>query len=123
MTHEEELPNSRNDLRRKGMQNVRKPMGSKQSILSGNKLSLHVKAIETCILTLSSGFNLKLEKTFYVPIFSRSLIFVSRLVPFVYSFNFKDTSFKLFYNFNVLGMTSCLMVFIFLVYKMMSLIV
>ena len=77
-----------------GMQNLKKPVGSEQSILLGNKLGLHVEAIGTCILTLSSGFILKLERTFYVPSFSRNLISISRLVPFGYSFNFKDTSFE-----------------------------
>jgi len=57
-----------------------------------------MEAIGTCILTLSSGFILKLKKTFYVPSFSLNLISVSRLVPFGYSFNFKDTLFELFYN-------------------------
>jgi len=81
-----------------GMQNIRKPVGSKQSILSGNKLGSLVEAIGTCILTLSNGFIFKLEKTYYVSSFSRNLIFVFRLVPFGYSFNFKDMSFELFYN-------------------------
>ena len=35
--------------------------------------------------------------------FSLNLIFVSKLVPFGYSFNFKDTSFELFYNFEYVG--------------------
>ena len=42
---------------------------------------------------------MKLERTFYVPSFSQNLISVSKLVPFGYSFNFKDTTFGLFYNF------------------------
>ena len=50
----------------------------------------HVEAIRTCILTLSSGFVLVLEKTFYVASFSRNLISISRLVPCGYFFNFKD---------------------------------
>ena len=65
-----------------GLQNLRKPVGSEQSILSGNKMGSHVEAIGTCYLTLSSGFVLELEKTFYVSSFSRNLISVSRLVPF-----------------------------------------
>ncbi|KAH1217186.1 hypothetical protein GmHk_13G037893 [Glycine max] len=48
-------------------QNLRKLVGSEQSILSGNKLGSPVEAIETCILTLSSDFILKLERTFYIP--------------------------------------------------------
>ena len=79
-----------------GLQNLRKPVGSEQSILSGNKMGSHVEAIGTCHLVLSSGFVLKLEKTFYVPSFSRNLISVSRLVPFGFSFTFSDKSFNLY---------------------------
>ena len=86
-----------------GMQNLRKPVGSEQNILSGNKLGLPVQAIGTCILTLSNDFILKLARTFYVPSFSPNLIYVSRLVPFGYSLNFKDTSFELFYNSECVG--------------------
>ena len=78
-------------------------MENEQSILSGNKLGSPVEATGTSILTLSSDFILKLERTFYVPCFSRNLISISRLVPFGYSFNFKDTSFELFYNFECVG--------------------
>ena len=73
-----------------GFQNLRKPVGSEQSILSRNKMSSNVEAIVTFYLTLSSGFVLELEKTFYVPSFSRNLISVSRLVPFGYSLKFSE---------------------------------
>ena len=63
----------------------------------------HVKAIGTCSLILSSGFILNLEKTFYIPTFSRNLISVSRLVPFGYSFNFSDTYFNLYYKSDLVG--------------------
>jgi transposase InsO family protein len=86
-----------------GLQNLRKPMGSEQSILSGKKMGSHVEAIRTCYLILSSGFVLKLEKTFYVPSFSRNLISVSRLVPFEYSFTFSSSSFSLFYKSDCVG--------------------
>jgi transposase InsO family protein len=86
-----------------GLQNLRKPVGSEQSILSGNKMGSHVEAIGTCYLTLSSGFVLELEKTFYVPSFSRNLISVSRLVPFGYSFNFSEIYFSLFYKSDCVG--------------------
>ena len=56
-------------------------MGSELSILSGNKMGSHVEAMETCTLTLSNVFVLVLERTLYVPSFSRNLIFVSKLVP------------------------------------------
>ena len=71
-----------------GMQNLRKPMTSEQFILSGNKMGLHVEAIGTCYLTLNGGFVLELQRTFYVPSFSRNLILVSRLVLFGYFFHF-----------------------------------
>jgi hypothetical protein len=86
-----------------GMQDLRKPVGSEQTVLSGSRMGSHVEAIGTCILILDNGFVLKLERTFYVPSFSRSLISVSRLVPFGYSFHFKDTSFELFYNSKCVG--------------------
>ena len=85
------------------MQNLRKLVGSEQNILSSNKLGSLVEAIGTCILTLSNDFILKLERTFYVIIFSRILIPISRLIPFGYSFNFKDTSFELLYNVECFG--------------------
>jgi transposase InsO family protein len=86
-----------------GLQNLRKPVGSEHSILLGNKMGSHVEAIGTCYLILSSGFVLKLEKTFYVPSFSRNLISVSRLVPFEYSFTFSGSSFSLFYKSDCVG--------------------
>ena len=63
----------------------------------------HVEVVGTCNLVLSSGFILNLEKTFYVPSFSRSLISVSRVVPLGYSFNFYETSLNLFYKSNLVG--------------------
>ena len=104
-----------------GLQNLRKPVGSEQSILSGNKMGSHVEAIGTCYLALSSGFVLKLEKTFYVPSFSRNLISVSRLVPFGYSLNFSEKNFLVYsINLIMLGMVFCLMFFTALIYKTMS---
>ena len=78
-------------------------MGSKLSILSRNKMRSHVKAIGTCKLVLSIGFVLVLEKTFYVPSFSKNMISISRLVPFGYSFNLFDISLSLFYKFDLVG--------------------
>ena len=71
-----------------GLENLRKPMGYELSIFSGNKMHSHVEAIGAYNIILSSGFVLVLEKTFYVPSFSKNLISISRLVPFGYSFNF-----------------------------------
>ena len=78
-------------------------MGSELSMLLGNKMGSHVEAIGTCTLTLSNGFVLVLEKTFYVPSFSRNLIYVSRLVAFGFSFSFQDIVFNLFYESNRIG--------------------
>ena len=85
------------------MQNLRKLVGNELSILSGNKMGSPVEAIGTCTLTLDNGFVLVLERTFYVPSFSRNLISVSRLVPLGFSFTFQDNVFNLFYKSNNIG--------------------
>ena len=46
---------------------------------------------------------LELEKTFYVPSFSRNLISVSRLVSLGYSFNFSDVTLSLFHKYDLVG--------------------
>ncbi|XP_074306344.1 uncharacterized protein LOC141641586 [Silene latifolia] len=86
-----------------GMTNLRKSVGSELSIYSGNWISSHVDAIGTCSLILSSGFILHLEKTFYVPNFSRNLISVSRLVPLGFTFNFSDSGFSILRNSEIIG--------------------
>ena len=86
-----------------GLHDLRKPVGSEQSIYSGNKMPSHVEAIGTCKLVLSSGFILSLEKTFYVPGFSRNLISVSRLISVGYSFNFSDSGFSLSNKSEIVG--------------------
>ena len=78
-------------------------MGSEQSIYFGNKMHSHVEGVGTYRLVLCSGFVLELEKTFYVPSFSRNLISVSRLVPFGYSFQFSDKSLNLYYKSDIVG--------------------
>ena len=75
-------------------------MGSELSILSSNKIGSHVEAIGTCALMLSNDFVLVLEMTFYVPSFSRNLIYVSRLVSLGFSFTFQDTVFNLSHKSN-----------------------
>ena len=62
-----------------------------------------MEAVETCRLVLDSGFVLDLEKTFYIPSFSRNLISVSRLIPLGYSFEFYETFFCLFYKLSLIG--------------------
>ena len=78
-------------------------MRSEQCIYSSNKMSSRVEAIDTCSLVLSSGFILELEKTFYVPSFSRNLISISRLVPLGFSFNFTALGFSLSNKSKVIG--------------------
>ena len=78
-----------------GFLNQRKPIESERSIYSGNRIGSHVEAISTYRFVLRSGFVLDLERTFYVPSFSRNLISVSRLVPHGFSFNFVGTSLHL----------------------------
>ena len=94
---------------------LRKPVGSEQCIYSGNKMCLYVEGVGTCSLVLSSDFILYLEKTFYIPSFSKNLISVSRLVLFGYSFQFSDKSFTLYYKSIVVGMVFCLMVLFVLI--------
>ena len=62
-----------------------------------------MEAIGTYSLKLSSGFTLQLEKTFYVPSFSRNLISISALVPFGISYNFLDTGFNFLIKSEVIG--------------------
>jgi hypothetical protein len=63
----------------------------------------HVEAIGACNLILSSNFNLVLEKTFYVPSFSKNLIYASRLAPLGLSFKFKDSGFALVNKSGIVG--------------------
>ena len=86
-----------------GLENLRKPMGSEQFIYSGSKMSAHVEAVGTCNLVLSSGFIMHLEKTFYVPSFCKNLIYISRLAPLGFYFNFSDFSFTLTNKYEIVG--------------------
>ena len=86
-----------------GFLNQRKPLGSECSIYSGNQMPSHVEAVGTCKLILNSGHVLILDRTFYIPSFSRNLISVSRLVPCGYCFNFSGDSFQLIKNSIVVG--------------------
>ena len=70
-------------------------MGSERYIHLGGRSSSHVEAIEACSLKLSSCCVLQLEKTFYVPIFSRNLFSILAFVPLGISCNFNDIGFTL----------------------------
>ena len=72
-----------------GMTNLRRPVGSEESTYSGNKMYSRVEGVVTCSSVLRSGFIFNLEKTFYIPSFSRNLISASKLVPLDISFNFQ----------------------------------
>ena len=56
-----------------------------------------------CRLVLDSGFVLDLEKTFYIPSFTRNLISHSWFVSLGYSFEFYETFFLLFYKSSLIG--------------------
>ena len=86
-----------------GMRNLRKPMGSEHNVLSGNKVGSHVESIGTCSVVLDNGYVLDLERTFYIPSFSRNLISVSRLVALGYSFKFSYSTFSLFCKSELIG--------------------
>ena len=86
-----------------GMRNLRKPVGNEQNVLSGNKVCSHAKSIRTCNLVLDNGYVLDLERTFYIPSFSRTLISVSGLVPLGYSFKFSYCTFILFCKSKLIG--------------------
>ncbi|KAF7812098.1 Retrovirus-related Pol polyprotein from transposon TNT 1-94 [Senna tora] len=86
-----------------GFLNQRKPTSSEQYIYLGNKMGSLVEAIGTCKLILNSGFVLILDRTFYVPSYSRNLISISKLVPLGYSFEFSNNMFKLFFKSNIVG--------------------
>ena len=85
------------------MQNLRKPVGSEQNVLSDNKVGSHVESFGTCNLFLDNGYVLDLEMTFYRPSFSRNLILVSRLVALGYSFMFSNYNFGLFCKSELIG--------------------
>nr|CAN71521.1 hypothetical protein VITISV_037359 [Vitis vinifera] len=69
----------------------------------GNQISSHVEAVGTYRLVLRFGSVLDLERTFYVPFFSRNLISISRLLPYGFSFKFASISFHLIKDNDVVG--------------------
>ena len=66
-------------------------------------MSSHVETVGTCNLVLSSGFILRLEKTFYVPSFCKNMISISRLEPLGFYFIFLDFVFTLTNKFEIIG--------------------
>ena len=104
------------------MTNLRRLVGSKGCIYSRNKTCLRVEGVRTCSLVLKSGFNLILEKIFYIPTFSRNLNSVSSLVPFGYSFQFSDKSLFIYYKSNIIGNSNLSDGLLLLICKIMPLI-
>lgn len=67
-----------------GFLNLRKLKANDQGIYSGNRMQSSVEVVETFRLVLRSSFYLDRENTFYVPIFSRNLFSIGRLVSLDY---------------------------------------
>ncbi|XP_077226390.1 uncharacterized protein LOC143859617 [Tasmannia lanceolata] len=80
-------------LENEGMVSQRTPTDSERFIFSGNKIRSRVEAVGTYQLRQPSGYVLLLEKTFYIPSFSRNLISVSKLLTLDMNLSF---SFSLF---------------------------
>ena len=78
-------------------------MQSERLIYSGNKISSQVDSVGTYRLVLKSAFVLELERTFYIPSFSKNLISVSRLIPSGFSFSFVGSTFSLIKESVVVG--------------------
>lgn len=64
---------------------LKKPTRSEQSATLGNRIGSHVESIRTCSFILDDGYVLDLERTIYIPTFSKYYISVSRLAPLGYS--------------------------------------
>ena len=62
-----------------------------------------MQSIGKCSLVLNNCYVLDLEITFYIPIFSRIMNSVSRLVPLGYSFKLSNSTFTLFYKSKLTG--------------------
>ena len=65
-------------------------MGSERDIYSENQMCSHVEAVETYRILLKYSFQLDLVNTFYVPLFSRNLVSISKLTCLRFEFNFHD---------------------------------
>ena len=63
----------------------------------------HVAAIGMFGLNLGSGFVFELNNVFYIPKFSKNLIYVSRLVPLGYSIKFNACGFDLLFKSTIIG--------------------
>jgi len=86
-----------------GFSSQREPNEGERFIYSRNRIRSHVAAIGTCRLNLGFGFVFELNNVFYIPEFSRNLIFVSRLVPLGYSIKFNASGFDLLFKSTIIG--------------------
>ena len=66
-------------------------------------MSSLVGVVDRCNLILSSGFILRLEKTFYIPSFCKNMISISRLAPLGFYLIFLDFVFTLTNKFEIIG--------------------
>jgi len=75
-----------------GFQSIRKPSDGELCVYSGNKMASSVEGVGTFRLVLDTGYILDLEKTFFIPSFSKNLVSVPRLSPQGFEFQFKNFS-------------------------------
>lgn len=83
-----------------GFFNLRKLKGNETSIYYGNWMHLEVQDVGTFKLILKIGYVLDLKETFYIPLFSKNLAFVARLVSNNYDVLFENDTFSTFINKN-----------------------
>jgi hypothetical protein len=79
-----------------GFLTTRKPASNEQRVYSGNKLFSRVEAVATFRIILKSGYVLDLENIFFIPEFSRNLIYVSKLDNVGSGFWFINSTFSIF---------------------------
>ena len=70
---------------------TRRAARPEEKLYLGTEDMIQVELVGTFRLILSSGHVLDLEETFYVPSLRRNLISISRLLPFGYDVNFRDS--------------------------------
>jgi hypothetical protein len=75
---------------------TRKLTSNEQRVYSGNKLFSRVEAVETFRIILKSRYVLDLENVFFIPKFSRNLIYVSILDDVGFGFWFINSTFSKF---------------------------
>jgi hypothetical protein len=79
-----------------GFLTTTKPASNEQQVYSRIKLFSQVEAIGTFRIILKSGYVLNLENVFFIPKFSRNLIYVSKLDDVGFGFWFINSTFSIF---------------------------